>query len=101
VGTVKEKVNVSLLTNLTSPTQLSNNWISLYANSSLGDAYGLINSISYADAVTNWDEFNQISQGWITNSLPIGPSYLGTNFTLEPEKGYEVSVTQDSIYTQS
>jgi hypothetical protein len=66
----------------------------MYYNSSLKNAENLMSAISYADAVTNWDEFNQTSEGYIS-WLP------DTNFILEPEKGYEVSVTQSSDYYQS
>jgi len=100
VGKLKDKSNVSLITNLTSSTQLSKNWISIFANSSLTNAHSLITSIPYADASTNWDEFNQISEGYIAN-IPSFPPYIGINFVLEPEKGYEVSVTQNSLYTQA
>ena len=80
-------------------TSFGKNWISLYANSSLANAAGLISSVSFSDAVTNWDEFNQISQGY--TPYAFFPMPIGENFILEPEKGYEISVTQNSIYTQS
>jgi len=69
-------------------------WISMYYNSSLKDAKNLMGNISFSDTMTNWDELRQTSQGyisWIPN----------TNFALEPEKGYEISVTQNSNYNQS
>ena len=94
-GLVKSSVIVPLVKNLTSSGK---NWVSLYYNSSLQDADGLMGIISYSDTVTNWDELNQKSEGWILSAFPFP---IGTNFVLEPEKGYEVSVTQDCDYTQS
>jgi len=97
IGLVNSKENVSLIKNSTS---FGKNWISLYYNTSFDKAEDLIYAVSYLDAVTNWDEFNQISQGYIPSPVPWIP-YIGTNFILEPEKGYEFSVTQNSTYIQS
>jgi hypothetical protein len=95
VGLVKEKVNVSLAFNSSSGVSaFGRHWISMYYNSSLKDAKNLMGNISFSDTMTNWDELRQTSQGyisWIPN----------TNFALEPEKGYEISVTQNSNYNQS
>lgn len=98
-GIVKSPVDVDLIKNSTS---FGKNWISIDYNSSKKNAYNLISSVSYSDAVTNWNEFNQTSHGYISTGSPVPwiPPYIGTNFIIEPEKGYEVSVTQDSLYTQ-
>ncbi len=100
VGAVKSPVEVDLIKNSTS---FGKNWVSLYYNSSKTNAYNLISSVSYSDAVTNWNSFNQTSQGYISTGSPVPwiPPYIGTNFIIEPEKGYEVSVTQNSLYTQA
>ena len=96
VGILKENVTVPLTKNLTS---FGKNWVSMYCNSSLKNANGLLYSVSYADAVTNWDSNLQTSQGYVKLPPPYPP--IGTNFVLEPEKGYEISVKQDSTYNQS
>ncbi|HJX50319.1 MAG TPA: hypothetical protein VJ438_02560, partial [Candidatus Nanoarchaeia archaeon] len=97
VGILKDKASVPLIKNSTS---FGKNWVSLHSNSSLQDAQGLISSVSYADAVTDWDSNLQTSQGLIPSPFPWSP-YIGTNFLLEPEKGYEISVNESSIYDQS
>ena len=96
-GIVYNPTTVNLVKNL---TDFGKNWISLYANTSLGNAQSILENISNSDATTNWDEAGQTSQGLIPNPLPVGPPYLGTNFNTEIEKGYEVSVTQDTNWTQ-
>ena len=100
VGRVNSPISVDLIKNSTS---FGKNWISLYYNSSLNNALGLVSSVSYSDAVTDWDGFNQTSQGYISTGSPFPwiPPYIGINFPLEPEKGYEVSVNQSSTYDQS
>ncbi|MGY4884316.1 MAG: hypothetical protein ACP5NZ_01930, partial [Nanobdellota archaeon] len=95
VGLVKSPTNISLVKNSTSSGK---NWISIYYNSSWIDASDLMNSLSYSDAVTNWNELNQKSEGWILSAFPFP---IGENFILEPEKGYEASVTDNCEYIQS
>ncbi len=96
VGVVKPNITIPLEKNLTS---FGKNWVSVYYNNSLKNAVNLISSVQHADAVTNWDEFNQASQGYIVSPFPWTP-YVGTNFIIYPEKGYEISVTENSNFTQ-
>ena len=96
-GKTKAPVSKSLVRNSTS---FGLNWISIYYNTSLENASDLINSISFADVVTYWDPVDQDSKGYIPSPFP-GIPYIGTNFNIEPETGYEVSITQDTTYTQT
>jgi len=96
VGLVDVAVNVSLVKNVTS---FGKNWISMYANTTLADAFDLILDVPSADAVTYWNESEQSSRGLIISPFPWVP-YLGRNFEIEPEYGYEVSVTASNNWTQ-
>ena len=97
VGVVYEKKNISLIKNSTS---FGKNWIAISGNTSLNNAQNLIGNISGADAVTNWNAVLQKSEGLIPSPFPFGPRFLGTNFNIEIEKGYEVSVNQSINWTQ-
>jgi hypothetical protein len=99
VGQVFSPISIDLVKN---DTNYGKNWISLYANTSLYNANSLINSISFAESVTNWDEVVQTSRGYIATSSPFPwiPPYIGNNFILEIEKSYEVSVNQSSSWLQ-
>jgi hypothetical protein len=90
-------VNVTLTTNITG---FRKNWIAMYANTTLANASDLLTNISTADAVTMWNATTQESIGLIPSPFPWVP-YLGTNFIIKPELGYEVSVTQPINWTQS
>jgi hypothetical protein len=96
VGIVYPPLTISLIKNSTS---FAKNWISVYANTSLINARGLISNISNADAVSKWDETAQTSTGYIRGPFPWVP-YLGTNFSIVIERGYEVSVNQSMAWTQ-
>jgi len=95
-GIVYGKVNITLRINTTS---FHKNWIAMYANTTLVNASDLLTSISTADAVTMWNATSQTSIGLIPSPFPW-ISYLGTNFIIKPELGYEVSVTQPTNWTQ-
>ncbi|MBD3253417.1 hypothetical protein GF386_06800 [Candidatus Pacearchaeota archaeon] len=97
VGIVYDKANVSLIKNL---TDFGKNWISVYCNTSLNSAIGLLNNISKADAVTRWDSSAQTSRGLIHSPFPWA-DYLGTNFSMIMEEGYEVSVNQTMFWKQN
>ncbi len=97
IGVIEPSATLQLVKNYTS---FSKNWISLYYNSSLTNAQELFSSIPCASTLTDWDEFNQTSKGYIPSPVPWIPA-IGYNFILEPEKGYEVSVTENCYYTQT
>ncbi|MBN1156146.1 hypothetical protein JXA85_00885 [Candidatus Woesearchaeota archaeon] len=71
------------------------NWISLPYNTSLMGASELMDSIGNTDSVSWWNSSAQSSQGWIS---AFGGT--GKNFTLDPSRGYEVSVTTDTTWMQ-
>ena len=77
------------------------NWISLDSNTTLVNAKTMLRNITnseetiVATAVSRWDAVNQRSQGFI--SLFGG---IGTNFVINPEEGYEVSVSESINWTQ-
>jgi hypothetical protein len=91
----------SVIINLTkyNSTWWGKNWISMYANTTLNGAADLLENVSYADAVSRWDETSQKSQGIIHSPFPWA-NYLGTNFSLEIEEGYEISVNQTMLWQQ-
>jgi hypothetical protein len=70
----------------------------MHANTSISTAKMLLQNISTADAVTTWDAAAQRSRGLIYN--PLGSGFLGTNFSIILEKGYEVSVNASLAWTQ-
>ncbi len=96
VGFVNDAVNINLIKN---STNFGKNWIAMYANTSLSNAQDLIENITNADAVTNWDAQEQTSQGLISSPFSWAP-YVGTNFNIEIEKAYEVSVTENETWEQ-
>jgi hypothetical protein len=96
VGIVREPVSVDLIKNSTS---FGKNWISMTASTTLTNAQSLFESISNADAVTRWNSATQESEGLIY--LPLfGGIYIGENFNINMEEGYEVSVTGDESWGQ-
>jgi len=97
VGKVIEPSSKQLTRNATS---FGMNWVSIYYNTTLNKAHDLLVSISFADAVTHWDPFEQTSEGYLDSPFPWIP-YIGTNFTIEPETAYEVSILIDTTYTQT
>ena len=97
VGRVEDPVNVTLIKNVTS---FGKNWASMYANMTMVDAHDLITSIPYADAVTYWNETSQTSMGYIKSPFPWPPQYIGQNFSMAIEYGYEISVNASYNWTQ-
>ena len=97
IGIANAPANITLIKNSSS---YGKNWIGLYANTSLTNAQAILQNISYADSVTNWNSVQQVSEGLIPSPFPWIP-YLGTNFNTQIEKGYEVSVTQSMNWTQA
>ena len=96
VGIVNSKATI----NLVKPGSLfGKNWISIYANTSLINARNILDNIPNSDATTNWREDLQTSEGLIKTGWSWMP-YLGTNFVLEMEKGYEVLITQNTTWEQ-
>jgi len=96
VGIVYSSTNINLVKNSTS---FGKNWISMSANTSLTNAQGLIQNISNADALTRWNSSSQKSSGLIPSPFPWA-QYLGENFNLNVESGYEVSVTASGVWSQ-
>jgi len=96
VGITHQKTILQLIKNSTS---FGKNWIAIYGNTTLNNAQDLIKNITNADAVTNWNPESQTSEGYIKSPFPWIP-YLGTNFNIEIEKGYEVSVNQTTSWEQ-
>ncbi len=95
-GITNRPMDIILIKN---STDFGKNWISLYAGTKLVNATSLIENITGADAITNWNAQMQTSQGLIPN--PFGPGFIGNNFPIIIEKGYEVSVAQDVNWTQA
>ncbi|MFH1801975.1 MAG: LamG-like jellyroll fold domain-containing protein [archaeon] len=97
VGIVYDPVSVQLIKN---DTNFGKNWISLYANTTLGNARSILENVTNSDATANWNSVSQSSEGLIPSPFPFGPSYIGTNFNLTLEKGYEVSVNETTDWLQ-
>ncbi|MBR9706442.1 hypothetical protein GOV14_05380 [Candidatus Pacearchaeota archaeon] len=96
VGVVYDPVNINLYKNA---TDFGKNWVSMYANTTLLNANALISSVTNADSVTDWDEDTQTTKGYIYLNLP-GIPYLGNNFNINIEDGYEASVTASGAWLQ-
>ncbi|MBN4049147.1 LamG domain-containing protein [archaeon AH-315-M20] len=98
-GLVYNKINITLIKNDTGKTGL--NWIAMYGNTTLTNADKLMKNItnladsSVSDAVSFWNSTSQRWYGWI--SLRGG---RGRNFSIEPYRGYSVSVTESVNWTQ-
>jgi hypothetical protein len=96
VGIVYSPQDITLLFDETL-TRTNKNWISMMAFTSLEDARDLSLSLLGEDTLTNWNVTSQKSEGLIQ----LFPGFfVGTNFEIEMEKSYEISVTQDSVWTQ-
>ena len=98
VGKVYPSQTIDLTKNATS---FGKNWIALYANTTRSNAQGLIMSIPNADAISKWNPTTQGSQGLIPSPFPWIPGFIGNNFQLNLEEGYEVSVTSSTQWTQN
>lgn len=96
VGILKSPILINLTKN---STDFGKNWISIYGNTSLVNAQDLILNISGSDAVTSWYSQLQSSKGLIFSPFSW-VSYVGTNFYIEPEGGYEVSVNVSGEWVQ-
>ena len=100
VGIVYNPVQIDLVYDETG-TRFNKNWISMTAFTNLKDADTLRSSLLGEDTVTNWNAELQKSEGKIYVCFPWGECIeIGTNFDIGMEKGYEISVTQDSEWTQ-
>jgi len=97
VGIVYPPSSIELVKNA---TDFGKSWVAIYSNSTLNSATSLISNISNADAVSLWNATSQTSRGLIPSPFPFGPTYLGANFSIDIEKGYEVSVNTSSNWTQ-
>ena len=96
------KVNQPQIINLTkNATSFGKNWITLYPNSTLSNAQELIEDIPNADAISRWNPETQTSTGLIPSPFPWIPGFIGNNFQLNLEEGYEVSITSSTQWTQS
>ena len=69
------------------------------ANTTLIDALSLIGNVTKADMVTDWNERDQTTNGLINLTVPWSP-YIGINFSIQIEQGYEVSVTAAGTWDQ-
>jgi hypothetical protein len=76
------------------------NWVGINPNSSIINASSLFSSVPFVDAVTEWNTLTQSTRGLIPSPFPWIP-FIGTNFIIMPEKGYEVSVIQNSSWQQN
>ena len=56
-----------------------------------------------ADAINKWNNSRQASEGYLSTSSPYPwiPPYIGKNFQITIEEGYEVSAKQDAVWIQS
>ncbi len=97
VGIVYTPQTIGLVKNT---TDFGKNWVSMYANTTIAGAAELFTNITNADAVSRWDSTAQTSEGLIPSPFPFGPTYIGTNFSLVLEDGYEVSVTANQDWLQ-
>ncbi len=97
VGKVKQPVSRNLVRNSSS---FGKNWVSMQYNTTMTKAYDLLNSINWADVVTHWDTLEQTSRGYLDSPFPWVP-YIGTNFDIQPEIAYEVSIQAPTTYTQT
>jgi hypothetical protein len=98
VGKIHEIQTISLTKNATS---FGKNWIALQPNTTLTNAQGLIGSIPNADALSRWNCTSQYSEGLIPSPFPWLPGFIGKNFQLNLEEGYEVSVTSSTTWQQN
>ncbi len=100
VGVVYDPIQIPLVYDETG-TRMNKNWISMTAGTTMTNAQELTASLLGEDAVTRWDPEFQISQGYLGEvCFWFGCIPLGTNFNITMEEGYEISVTQDSAWTQ-
>ena len=99
VGFVYPPMSLDLKKN---STDYGKNWISMYAGTTLKNARELIDSFSNSESVTKWNSESQVSRGYLrTNSpFPWIPPYLGDNFEVDIESGYEVSLNNSEVWTQ-
>ncbi len=97
VGIVYEATSVPLEVN---SSDFAKNWIAMYADTSLTNAQDLIQDIPNADAVTQWDSSVQTTKGLIPSFLQPG-EFIGQNFNINIEEGYETSVTSSGSWSQS
>jgi len=100
-GIVYNKTTITLSTNSTS---FSKNWAAMYSGTLITNALGFIVNLTNEyptvnKTVTNWNSATQKSEGYFVSPLPPVP-YLGTNFNVIPEGGYEVSVTSQRQWAQ-
>jgi hypothetical protein len=96
VGLVYNPVTINLIKN---STYFGKNWIAMNANTTMNGASDILTNISNSDATTRWDPIAQTSKGLI-HSPWSWVSYLGTNFSISIEEGYEVSVTTNTDWMQ-
>ena len=97
VGFVHELVSITLNKNATS---FGKNWVTVHANTTLTNAQELFYNITTADAVSRWNSTLQTSQGYVF--IPFfGGIFVGTNFNILMEEGYEVSVNASYIWNQT
>jgi hypothetical protein len=93
VGIVLPPLTISLNKN---SSDFAKNWVAMQANTTLNTATDLHSSVINADTVSDWNESTQKSEGLAV----IGPIPFGTNFDINIEGGYEVSITANEDWTQ-
>jgi len=96
IGMVKSPATINLVKNA---TDFGINWIAMYGNTTLISAQDILDNIANSDATTDWDADSQDSLGYLKSPVPWMP-YLGTNFSIGIENGYEVSVTANQAWNQ-
>ena len=101
VGIVNDAVSINLVYDETG-TRYNKNWVSIYAGTTLKDANDFVSSVLGDDAITRWNAKTQSSEGLLGEAcFPWGLCIpIGKNFNVNMEEGYEISVTQDSIWVQ-
>jgi len=100
VGVVYDPIQIPLVYDETG-TRMNKNWISMTAGTTMTNVQELTASLLGEDAITRWNPEFQTSEGYLGEvCFGLNCIIIGTNFNITMEEGYEVSVTQDSAWTQ-
>ena len=72
------------------------NWIGMPFNTTISNADELIKDIANCNKVAWWNSTNQKAESY--SKVPFPPYYVGTNFEVKPASGYEVAVTDNTMW---